>query len=69
MEDLDLAEMAQQLLAAVRKLPPGQKRQNALKELGLLRSRTCQLVERAAKSVRSDIAAPEAAGRTNKPTL
>jgi hypothetical protein len=34
MEDLDLAEMAQQLLAAVRKLPPGQKRQNALKELG-----------------------------------
>jgi hypothetical protein len=50
MEDLDLAEMAQQLLAAVRKLPPGQKRQNALKELGLLRSRMCQLVERAAKS-------------------
>jgi hypothetical protein len=47
MEDLDLAEMAQQLLAAVRKLPPGQKRQNALIELGLLRSRMCQLVHSA----------------------
>ena len=50
MEDLDLAEIVEQLLAAVRKLPSGQKRQDALKEVGLLRNRMCELLEKAAKS-------------------
>jgi hypothetical protein len=45
MEDWDLAEMAEQLLAAVRNLPPGQKRQTALRDVGLLRNRMCQLLE------------------------
>jgi hypothetical protein len=47
---LDVAEIAEQLLAAVRRLPPGQKRQNALREVGLLRNRMCELLEKTAKS-------------------
>jgi hypothetical protein len=39
----DLEDIVAQLLAAVRKMPPGRKRQDALKEIGLLRNRMCQL--------------------------
>ena len=46
----DLHDLANQLLDAARKLPPGQKRQNALREIGILRSRMCQLLGQAAKS-------------------
>jgi hypothetical protein len=42
MEDLD--EMAAQLMAAVRNLPPGQQRQDALKEVGRIRSRMYALL-------------------------
>jgi hypothetical protein len=35
----DLEAMAAQLLAAVRCMPPGQKRQDALREIGILRNR------------------------------
>ena len=36
--------MAAQLMAAVRKLPPGQQRQDALREIGTLRSRMYTLL-------------------------
>jgi len=39
----DLEKMAAQLMAAVRKLPPGQQRQDALREIGRLRSRMVAL--------------------------
>ena len=42
----DLETAAVQLMAAVRQLLPGQKRQDALKEIGRLRSRMYQLLER-----------------------
>lgn len=38
-----LGELATALLGVVRKLPPGQVRQNALKELGRIRGRLDQL--------------------------
>ena len=40
----ELEKMAAQLMAAVRKLPPGQQRQDALREVGRLRSRTYGLL-------------------------
>jgi hypothetical protein len=46
----DLEEMAARLLAAVREMPPGQRRQDALKEIGRLRSRMHELIQQAAKS-------------------
>ena len=39
---------ADHFLAVVWQLPPGQKRQDSLKEIGRLRSRMYQLVERSA---------------------
>jgi len=40
----ELEKMAAQLMAAVRKLPPGQQRQDALREIGTLRSRMYTLL-------------------------
>jgi hypothetical protein len=40
----ELEKMAAQLMAAVRKLPPGQQRQDALREIGRLRSRMYALL-------------------------
>ena len=40
----ELEKMAAQLMAAVRKLPPGQQRQDALREIGKLRSRMYALL-------------------------
>jgi hypothetical protein len=40
----ELERMAAQLMAAVRKLPPGQQRQDALREIGRLRSRMYALL-------------------------
>ena len=45
-EDLD--KTAVQFLAVVRQLLPGQKGQDSLKEIGRLRSRMFQLLERSA---------------------
>ena len=39
MDDLDLDKMAARLMATVRNMPPGQQRQDALKEIGRLRFR------------------------------
>jgi len=41
----ELEKMAAQLMAAVRKLPPGQQRQDALREIGRLRSRMYALLQ------------------------
>ena len=40
----DLEKMAAQLMTAVRKLPPGQQRQDALREIGRLRGRMYALL-------------------------
>ena len=40
----DLEETAARLMAAVRNLPPGQQRQDALKEVGRLRSQMYALL-------------------------
>jgi hypothetical protein len=40
----ELEKMAAQLMAAVRKLPPGQQRQDALREIGRLRSQMYTLL-------------------------
>jgi hypothetical protein len=48
MEDLD--KIAAQLTAAVRKMPPGHRRQDALREIGRLRSRMRALLRSTAKS-------------------
>ena len=53
MDDLD--EMAAQLLDAVRKMPPGQKRQDALREIGRLRSRMHALLRSTSNSKRSPL--------------
>ena len=44
----DLEKALAQLMAAVRQLPPGQQRQDALKEIGRLRGRVHELLERSA---------------------
>jgi hypothetical protein len=44
----DLEKTAAELMVAVRQLAPGQERQDALKEIGKLRSRMHQLLERSA---------------------
>jgi hypothetical protein len=43
----DLEETAARLMAAVRNLPPGPERQDALKEVGRLRSRMYGLLQQA----------------------
>jgi hypothetical protein len=48
MEDLD--QVAAQLTAAVLDMPPGDRRQDALREIGRLRSRMCALLRSATKS-------------------
>ena len=53
MDDLD--EIAAQLLDAVRKMPPGQKRQDALREIGSLRSRMHALLRSTSNSKRSPL--------------
>ena len=53
MEDLD--QIAAQLTAAVRDMPPGHRRQDALREMGRLRSRMHALIRSAAKSNESEI--------------
>ncbi len=42
----ELDEMAANLLATARKLPPGQDRQNALREIGRFRAQITALKER-----------------------
>jgi hypothetical protein len=42
----ELGEMAAKLLETARKLPPGQDRQNALREIGLFRAQITALKER-----------------------
>jgi hypothetical protein len=51
----DLEKMAAQLLAAAREMPPGQRRQDTLKEVGRLRSRMHQLLRQAATSKSSAV--------------
>ena len=53
MEDLD--QIAAQLTAAVRDIPPGHRRQDALREMGRLRSRMHALIRSATKSNKSEI--------------
>jgi hypothetical protein len=40
----DLEKMTALLMTAVRNLPPGQQRQDAMKEAGRLRNRVCELL-------------------------
>jgi hypothetical protein len=47
----DLDQMAAKLLQAARKLPPGQARQDALKEVGKLRARIDVLRQKTELSV------------------
>jgi hypothetical protein len=60
----DLEKMAAQLLAAVREMPPGQRRQDALKEIGRLRSRMHHLPRQAAKSKSSAVMEDDHASTT-----
>jgi hypothetical protein len=46
----DLEKIAAQLTAAVRKMPSGHRRQDALREIGRLRSRMHALLHSASKS-------------------
>ena len=50
MDDLDLDKMAARLMATVRNMPPGQQRQDALKEIGRLRFRMDALLRSASSS-------------------
>jgi hypothetical protein len=60
----DLEKMAAQHLAAVREMPPGQRRQDALKEIGRLRSRMHRLPRQAAKSKSSEVMKDDHASTT-----
>jgi hypothetical protein len=50
MDDLDLDKMVSRLMATVRDMPPGQQRQDALKEIGRLRFRMDTLLRSASSS-------------------
>jgi hypothetical protein len=50
MDNPDLDKMAARLMATVRNMPPGQQRQDALKEIGRLRFRMDALLRSASSS-------------------
>ena len=68
MDVLDLGNMAARPMAMVRSMPPGQQRQNALKEIGRSRFRMDTLLRSA--SSRQSIAKDErtAAAKSNRST-